>query len=83
MKAYPNPGKSQSIIEYSLPEQTEAGFFMFNNLGQMIMKKNIQINKNQVNKTLIDVSQLTKGIYYYGFSLASGEKIVDKLIVTN
>jgi hypothetical protein len=83
IKAYPNPGKAHSIIEYSLPDQTEAGFFMFNPLGQLILNETIQNNKNQVNQKKIDVSRLAKGIYYYGFTLASGEKIVDKLIVCN
>ena len=83
IKAYPNPGKSQAIIEYSIPDQTHAGFFMYNALGQMVMNENIQILKNHINQKRIDVSQLAKGIYYYGFSLASGEKIVDKLVVLN
>ena len=83
IKAYPNPGKAQSIIEYSFPDQTHVGFFLYNTMGQLIVNENIQINKNQVNQKKVDVSQLARGIYYYGFSLASGERIVDKLIVSN
>jgi hypothetical protein len=83
MKAYPNPGKAQSIIEYSLPDQTNAGFFIYNAHGQLILNENVAVLKNQVNQKQIDVSRFAKGVYYYGFTLASGEKMVDKLIVLN
>ena len=83
MKAYPNPGKAQSIIKYCFPDQTNAGFFIYNAHGQLILNENIQVLKNQVNQKSIDISKLAKGIYYFGFSLASGEKMVDKLIVLN
>jgi len=82
LKARPNPGKDYSIIEFSFPENTEASFIMFNAFGQIIMKEPVLIASNQLQQKKVDVSQLSDGIYFYGFQFKNGKRIIDKLVIS-
>ena len=82
MKARPNPGKEYSIIEFSFPENTKARFVMYGPTGQLIMNEPVLIASNQFQQKRVDISKLEDGIYFYGFQLNNGERIIDKLVVS-
>lgn len=82
LKALPNPGKDFSTIEFSFPENAKASFIMYNAFGQMILKEPVLLASNQVQQKKVDVSQLSDGIYFYGFQFNNGKRIIDKLVVS-
>lgn len=82
LKARPNPGREYSIIEYSLPESTEASFVIYNSTGQLIMKEPVLIASNKTEHKRIDTAGFEEGMYFYGFQFKNGERIIDKLVIS-
>ncbi|WP_300570896.1 S8 family serine peptidase [Flavobacterium sp.] len=72
-KLYPNPTKDMVTIS-SASNLIGAEVIFYNNLGQIVLKKNIQ---NQVQN--ISLENLSSGIYYY--NIASAEKTLKGKIV--
>ena len=71
---YPNPTVGQLNIESAEAVREVA---IFNTLGQQVVT-----NYNLGNKSLINLSQLSKGTYTMRISLQNGETIVRKFIIT-
>ncbi|MCE3227092.1 MAG: hypothetical protein K0S32_1643 [Bacteroidetes bacterium] len=71
LSVYPNPAKNNVTIEYA----TTFAYTLFNQLGQIV-----KANKNNLGKTLVDLSELPKGLYF--IEVQSGkEKLRKKLII--
>lgn len=83
LKVVPNPVKSSTTIEFSFPFDAEAQFVLFNPVGQLILKEPVRLVSNQFQHKKLDVSQLTDGVYFFGFQLKTGERVLDKMAVQN
>ena len=71
---YPNPTVGQLNIE---SDQNIREVAIFNTLGQQVL-----VNSNLGNKSLMNVSNLSKGAYTMRVSLQNGETVVRKFIIT-
>jgi hypothetical protein len=61
VKVYPNPASSYLHIEHSLTEQNPS-FVLYNMIGQVVLQKQLS---GASELTLIDVSMLPSGSYFY------------------
>lgn len=82
IKIYPNPGRYFATVDYSFSKNEKLKFVLYNSTGQKVQQKLIpsENNKNQTLK--IDLSELESGLYFCGFENPGGEKIMEKLVVT-
>lgn len=64
---YPNPTNGEFVIEIS----GKAEAVLFNTLGQIVMKTNLNAGKNEIN-----VSDLAKGVYFVKISYNQNSKII-------
>lgn len=71
---YPNPTVGQLNVE---SDQNITEVAIFNTLGQQVL-----VNSNLGNKSLMNLSNLSKGAYTMRVSLQNGETIVRKFIIT-
>lgn len=69
---YPNPAKNVVTIEC---QSTNFNYALYNNLGQLLVS-----NKNNVNKTVIDLTDFSKGIYFITVEIGN-QKHRKKLII--
>lgn len=65
-KVYPNPTNGLLYLECSSPSTVS----LYNNLGQPVMKKNLQAGKEQ-----LSLNTLSHGIYYLELESAEGKQI--------
>ena len=63
MTIYPNPTKNLIVIDLSIPLTPGSFVSIYNNLGQFILKKNIDQNQTHIPLNMID-----KGFYYLKFN---------------
>lgn len=76
----PNPFKTSSVIEYSLPEnEREASLLILNLNGQTIKEYKLNEVKGSVS---IDAGILQKGMYLYSL-ISNGEEIATKKMIVN
>ena len=59
LKIYPNPANNELRITYNLSEKSNANFKIMDVLGKIIME-----GKLQEKETLLDISTISKGIYF-------------------
>lgn len=69
---YPNPAKNNLTIEC---DGEVFNYYLYNNLGQVVV-----INKNIHSKSVIDVQEFSKGVYFIMVE-TKGERIRRKLII--
>ncbi len=82
MNIYPNPGKNYTTIEFLFPVNENADFILYDVFGQNLMKEPVLLANNQLQQKRVDVSQLSDGIYFYGFQFKNGKRIIDKLVIS-
>ncbi len=82
LKARPNPTWEYSIIEYTISENSEASFVMFNSTGQIILNEPMLIEGNKTGQKRVNTSDFGEGVYFYGFQFKNGERIIDKLVIS-
>ena len=76
---YPNPTNDKITIDFAENIGNQIDVYIFNVLGQQVFTKNI-INNN--GNSMLDVSQLKKGIYYFRI-ITDMQKVYDKKIIIN
>lgn len=82
MKIYPNPGSDSCTLEFLSIEQN-AEFVLYNSTGELIKDEKLATQRFQLNQKQLDLTGLSNGIYFCGIQLATGERILDKLVVNN
>jgi hypothetical protein len=76
----PNPFKTSSVIEYSLPEnEKNTSLLIFNLNGQTIKEYRLDKSKGSVT---IEEGVLGKGMYIYSL-VSNGEEIISKKMIVN
>lgn len=80
---FPNPANaSKTIIEFSLPESTQAELAIYNTMGQKVMTAfNSQFSEG-THQWNLDVSSLKSGIYFYELKAGNNSSVL-KMIVQN
>ena len=75
---YPNPAKNEITVEYSFDENTRAVIAITNILGSTLLEKPINgTNK----KMLLDISNLSNGIYVYTITINGRVFDKQKLVI--
>lgn len=82
MRIYPNPGSDSCTLEFLSIEQN-AEFVLYNSTGELIKDEKLATQRFQLNQKQLDLTGLSNGIYFCGIQLATGERILDKLVVNN
>ncbi len=76
----PNPFKTSTVIEYSLPEgETEASILLLNLNGQTLKEFKLTAIKGSIT---IESNTMQKGMYLYSL-IANGEEIATKKMIVN
>ena len=61
---YPNPFNPSTKINFSLPEQSNVKIFLYNSLGQELIKLEDNIMDQGSHSIIIDGAELTSGVYF-------------------
>ena len=78
-KAYPNPASEFVNFDYVLPnEATKAEVQLFNVLGQIVLRKELQADKQSEKISVLD---LKKGVYFYRLVVNRQKGPINKLIL--
>ncbi len=75
VKVYPNPAKDVITIQINETTFTNSSFKLIDVMSKEVLNKKIESNT-----TLIDVSQYTKGVYFYQL-INHKERFSGKLII--
>jgi hypothetical protein len=76
-KAYPNPTKNAFYLDYNFSNTQNARVEVINVIGSVVKVQEIQgLN----GKTMIDVSNLNNGVYFYSV-IVDGKKYVSKKLI--
>lgn len=77
---YPNPTDDLLIFHGSFSSNTgKVTLAMYNNLGQMIMKKELAVTENTITEN-IDMKDLKTGLYFVSVVFENGQKINRKIV---
>ena len=77
---YPNPAYDLFIFQGSFVNKTEkVNLEMYNNLGQLIMKRELTVTGNTVTEN-IDMKDLKPGLYFVSVDFENGQKISRKIV---
>jgi pimeloyl-ACP methyl ester carboxylesterase len=77
LKCYPNPFKNETVISYSIPENS-ASLFIFNITGQVIKKYD---RLRGLGSVQFDGSELTEGVYVYKLVKSNKTEITNKMVI--
>lgn len=78
-RLYPNPGKNQITIDYTLPETAEATLYIYNILGEAVIASNMgEVGRGMYN---LDVNHLPGGTYFAKIKTIGGEKNIKFLLI--
>jgi hypothetical protein len=80
LKLFPNPADDRTNIEFDLMTAGQVTLAIFDNSGRLIRTDNLGYRPQGVNKEAIDVSRLTKGLYFISLRAGNQSKQA-KLIV--
>jgi hypothetical protein len=76
---YPNPAQNQITVNFESPKETSGKFSVLNLMGQTVLEQ--KINTAEGTNTLnLDVSQLSKGVYFVNLVLDQ-EYYTNKVII--
>lgn len=80
---YPNPVNSKTIIEFYLPEKTQAELTLYNTMGQKVMTVvNTQLAEG-AHQYQIDASVLENGVYFYELKAGNNTRVMKMIIQNN
>lgn len=73
---YPNPFNPSTVIEYAIPEKTNARIFVFNSIGEEVAVLVNQEMNAGYHTVKFNANQLSSGIYFY--RITAGEFVATK-----
>jgi hypothetical protein len=71
LQNYPNPFNSTTVIRYSLPQSSSVEIFVFNIIGEMIIREVIENQVAGNYEWLFTVNELSSGTYFYQLQAGS------------
>jgi hypothetical protein len=71
IQLYPNPFNDELTIEYKLASGEKATFVLYDLVGKEVYRKDIE---SATNKVSLLVPELSKGVYFYKYSIKNGEQ---------
>ena len=78
LNGYPNPASDVFTIEYNLPNGNKnAQIEISNEIGQTIQV----MNTNNQNRTIVDITSLPKGVYFYRLTTDERQSSMKKFVV--
>lgn len=80
VKAYPNPAKNQTTIQFELENNADVNLVLTDMSGKVVYsteQSNVAAGKNQIN---VSTNGLSNGVYFYSFE-ANGNQVTEKLII--
>jgi len=80
LKMYPNPVEEVMNLQYTLPDDGQVDFKIFDALGRKISNGFTLNQQEGYYTTLIDCSLFDRGIYYYRFTFNGAEKSAKFLV---
>lgn len=78
----PNPAKDFSLLKFTFSDQRKAQFVLFNANGQLIETETVFFMPNIFSEKQILTAQLESGLYFCGFQLENGERVLEKLVIS-
>ncbi len=77
-KIFPNPASNQATLYYSFNEGNTGNFYLYNELGELMMRKKINGTKGQLQ---LDFNSLSSGVYHYYLSSGEQRSAIQKVVV--
>jgi hypothetical protein len=77
---YPNPFNPETTIEFSIPQADQVTFFIYNILGQAVIKETYQLTPGTYQYQFTGVD-LPSGLYLYRLTTAAGFSQTKKMIL--
>jgi uncharacterized delta-60 repeat protein len=62
---YPNPFNPTTKIRFDIPEKTNAGLVVYNNIGQLVVKEDLGNLSPGVYEYTLSAANLSSGVYFY------------------
>ena len=81
LKSFPNPTSGSFISEISLQQSQDIEYFISNNEGKVIFRKNISLQSGN-NELPIDLN-LSSGLYFLSVKLENGQVFSEKILFKN
>ena len=78
---YPNPFNSQTTIVFDLPKSEKVQLFIFNILGQQVLKLQREHVKSGRHQFIIDMNNFASGLYFYQLKAGKYSAIKKLLLV--
>ncbi|MBT8196460.1 MAG: T9SS type A sorting domain-containing protein, partial [Bacteroidia bacterium] len=75
---YPNPANNIVNVVYTLNENDNAKFVLYDNLGRQLFEKNLNNNNTQLQ---LDVSNINSGIYFYVIYVNKAQEYKGKIVI--
>lgn len=78
ISVYPNPSCNLITIEIFDEKSTPKTLFIYDQNGNLVLQKNTSIN---MNKYIIDTTDLKSGMYYFVIELMNGSRALKKILI--
>lgn len=78
VKVYPNPASNVLNVDYHLNSVKNASFELVNMVGKVVYQKNISTTQGKIS---LDVSSLSRGVYFYTIKANSSIEQTRKLVL--
>ncbi len=81
LNVFPNPASEDLVIEFTSNGENETIISIVNQIGQVMLSKEVpQVTRGLISEK-IDISKLPSGIYFANVSCSSGKQLTKKLII--
>lgn len=77
-KIFPNPASNQATLYYSFNSKNQGDFYLYNELGEVMIHKKVNGSKGQLQ---LDFNSLSSGVYYYRLSAGTHCSVMQKVVV--
>ncbi|MCK4569392.1 MAG: T9SS type A sorting domain-containing protein [Bacteroidales bacterium] len=81
LNVFPNPASEELVVEFTSNGKYETIISIVNQIGQVMLSKEVpQVTRGLISEK-IDISKLPSGIYFANVSCSSGKQLTKKLII--
>jgi hypothetical protein len=80
VNAFPNPSSAQLSIPFTVKEKGIVSVSLFNMMGQVVARQNLNVQAGQENLAIFNTSNLASGVYLYALE-ADGQRFSDRVSI--